>query len=340
MGLLLIVLLACLVPVHFHAFQSPSTSTDLIQSSQQHSVESDIEVVLVDRPGSSIAHHGTDTTSNTSFVVVGGAPNNGAKTNDLSGLVKNLKSQSQHIVVPNDTLSSPVNKIQTVNRTVSIIAFPVFVKLHVVGSSTFTSMLRCLAMSRRLPAFNSLGNGYWDSKLCGQEHGHQAAELFKKHNARALACCVKGDSFRQLPGAKIRLIALLRHPVEKYISSLYTFVQGDAKQLLLETPPREVTMEMFNLAAGNVWGNRSAIKYITDSRKRATARLNLEKQMRVRGSMHEIRDIFRKTEHLQAFDAVGITEKYDPFLVLVELVMHWPVGTLCFKKKLHTNPLR
>ena len=299
------------------------------------------EITAINRPLSSSApHHSIEFTSKKRQVTLNSLPSDDVNLRDPDGLQRELKTLHQPVEVFNDFVPSNMEKQLSANLTASVVVFPIFVKLHVVGSSTFTSMLRCLAMSRGLAAFKTLGNGYWDSKLCGQEQGHQAAELFKMHGARALSCCIKEDSFRQVPGAKIRLVALLRHPVEKYISSLYTFVQGDVKQLLLKTPPHEVTVDRFNAAADNVWGNRSAIKFITDSRKRATARLNLENQMRVRGSMHEIRDIFRKTEHLRAFDVVGVTEKYDQFLVLVELVIQWPIGALCFRKKLHSNPLR
>jgi|AntAceMinimDraft_5_1070358.scaffolds.fasta_scaffold60380_1 hypothetical protein len=226
------------------------------------------------------------------------------------------------------------------NQTTLITAFPVFVKLHVVGSSTFTFMLRCLAASRAVPAFRAVGNGYWNSKLCGQEQGHQAAELLAQQGVHALLCCVKEASVLQVPGARIRLVVLLRHPIEKYLSSVYTFVQGDAKRILLSTTPQQVTLKTLNLAAVNVWGNRSAVKNIIDPRKRWAAKQILEKQSRVRGSMHEIRAVFRKAEQLRAFAAVGITESYDEFLVLVGLVMQWPPGTLCYRKKMHSNPNR
>ena len=263
-----------------------------------------------------------------------------AATSELRGVPSKTPKPQVSSRVPATIDSVAWHRHNASSAASTVAVFPVFVKLHVVGSSTFTSMLRCLAATRSVPAFRLVGHGYWNAKYCGQEQGHQAAELLPTQGVQALACCVKESSLLQLPGAQIRFIALLRNPVEKYISSLFTFVQGEAKRALLGVPIELVTIETFNSAAVNVRGNKSAVKLIPDPRKRGLARQRIERDTRTRGSMHEIRDVFRIPERLRAFSVVGVMEKYDEFLVLVGLVFQWPMETLCFRKKLHTNPSR
>ena len=128
-------------------------------------------------------------------------------------------------------------------RSNSTAGVPVFVKLHVVGSSTFTSLVRCLSGSRRTGPFELTGNNYWSVSKCGQEQGHGTAQIMSRSGAQSLLCCIEPAVVLQ-PGlaVKVHLVALLRNPLEKYISSVYTFASGNAKKLLQATVPGDLTL--------------------------------------------------------------------------------------------------
>ncbi len=118
---------------------------------------------------------------------------------------------------------------------------PIFVKLHVVGSTTFTNMIRNISASGAV-SFNYSKNRYWNVEKCGQEQGHESAVAFAAGGVGSLLCCVD-PNFLPFPEARIKLVALLRCPVEKYLSSLFTFATGRYGRVLKDTRPANHTIE-------------------------------------------------------------------------------------------------
>lgn len=47
--------------------------------------------------------------------------------------------------------------------------------------------------------------------------------------------------------------------------------------------------------------------------------------------------IFLSSRRLDLFAALGVTENYTSFLVLVSFVMDWPIQSTCYERKLHVN---
>jgi hypothetical protein len=151
------------------------------------------------------------------------------------------------------TTGSHINKTKSFtlvseNTTASnnVILFPIFLKLHVVGSTTFTDMLRCLSSSS-LYSFSTSGPLYWDFKRCGHEQGHESAAAFSRGGVASLACCADHAKLQTISGADVRFITLLRHPLEKFLSSVFTFANPKLKKYLETIPTISLTTK--NLCA-------------------------------------------------------------------------------------------
>lgn len=165
--------------------------------------------------------------------------------------------QKSKLNIPNENYSK--NIITSSNQTISL---PIFVKLHVVGSSTLVNILRCLIHSNKkdgdLDSSNnvlyqkignkgySLGSSYWNHKQCGQEQGHETIVAFAQGGISSLICCLDDSPIIKLKThlkVNVQFVTLIRNPIEKYISSIFTFASGGIKEMLLKTPARDITVD-------------------------------------------------------------------------------------------------
>jgi hypothetical protein len=179
--------------------------------------------------------------------------------------------------------SSPIDELPSkagnnnITSAAVVVYLPVFVKLHVVGSSTLVNLLRCIVHSKEEGSSSSsknthvlfgkigkkgvsLGQSYWNARQCGQEQGHETIAAFAQGGTSSLLCCVDESSLSSTTSGSIppintpplqlsyhvniKLVTLLRHPIEKYISSIYTFVNGGIAQTLHATLPANITSEL------------------------------------------------------------------------------------------------
>ena len=211
---------------------------------------------------------------------------------------------------------------------------PIFVKLHLVGSTTLTERLRCLsaasgikggaasgtpaataATAAAAAAFPAGGDSYWNERSCGSEQGHEAAVAFAKAGTKGLRCCV-APRLLALGRVRVRYVALLREPVEKLLSCVYSFAASSLskphRRFLLETSPGNMTFDQVRLLARATFGGGGAA---AEAREYGADMITM-----VRGHFHETRAVFKSAARLRtAGFVVGVTEAYDSFAVLLAL---------------------
>ena len=238
-------------------------------------------------------------------------------------------------------------------EAIRVAAFPVFLKLHVVGSTSFSTMLRCYARAGIFPPYNvSRGDRSWSSSCCGQMQGHEAALIFSMRGPEALAACVPSTAIQRFQrqglalAPAIRLVLILRDPLEKLVSALLTF-GDDATVALLRHGHSGGKGN--GTSARSQWGaNMVDVKHAISAvfggqAKAVSAREALrERDLRmIRGSATEIRDIIKSPSRLRVFAAIGYTEEFPRFIALASLVLHWPEELACLpERNLHVGPAR
>lgn len=170
----------------------------------------------------------------------------GSKKQTMATPLSSTSGTADNIALMNDvpraiSLSTmlPVQNVE--NTTASKMMVPVFVKLHVVGSTTFTNLLRCMSATGHVEVFRRTGVYYWSTSECGPEQGHETATAFSRGGGRALSCCLDQRVAHQ-HSLQVRFVTLLRHPVEKFLSSLFTFASKSSKREL-NKPPANLTYE-------------------------------------------------------------------------------------------------
>jgi len=199
---------------------------------------------------------------------------------------------------------------------------PIFLKFHKVGSTTLTALLQTLCSLTWWNATDSAmasklrGRGEEGSFCCGDPFWHQTIHQFRDLGPCSLKRCVRGWS----TGLRaVKLFALLREPMAKFVSGLYYFSRWENRKKLFGSHPANFTLaELDELAHASLEVRMKApVQEYTVILSRHSTDFKW-------GTVADAGTVAKATASLQRdVSGVGVVERLGAFAVLLALELSW-----------------